>query len=213
MAVACAHCGLHLSHSEALAHAARNTLLQPGHRDAGARWACAPWSMPRSSPESSFQRLWLVFERIGAGGPCCCWRWARAWTAATVPDLRLAAVVQPVPGGGLARAGWRAPRPTPSLGPPHGCRCWGGFADGGLVAMAAGGQHELHAAVWHSHPHGSGAGLAAGPGVPTASATLVLPGGTAWPSADNTQEYLQAALTGTGYFMVAYLAHQLAQRR
>jgi len=51
----------------------------------------------------------------------------------------------------------------------------------------------------------------------TATATLLLLGSAWWrsldPSAgDAAPHYLQAALTGTGYFMVAYLAYQLAQR-
>ena len=50
----------------------------------------------------------------------------------------------------------------------------------------------------------------------TASATLILLG-AAWLQAgdgagDATQRYLQAALAGTGYFIVAYLTYQLAQR-
>lgn len=48
----------------------------------------------------------------------------------------------------------------------------------------------------------------------TASATLMLLGG-AWlhdGDGDTSQRYLQAALTGTGYFIVAFLTHQLAQR-
>ncbi len=50
----------------------------------------------------------------------------------------------------------------------------------------------------------------------TACATLMLLGTAWWHSldslADPTGPYLQAALTGTGYFLVAYLTHQLAQR-
>ncbi len=51
----------------------------------------------------------------------------------------------------------------------------------------------------------------------TATATLLLLGSVWWRSldpnaGDAAQHYLQAALTGTGYFMVAYLAYQLAQR-
>ena len=34
--VACAHCGVHLPHSEALAHAGQH-YCSPAHRDAGAR--------------------------------------------------------------------------------------------------------------------------------------------------------------------------------
>lgn len=50
----------------------------------------------------------------------------------------------------------------------------------------------------------------------TASATLLLLGAAWWQalegSSDATQRYFQAALTGTGYFIVAFLTHQLAQR-
>lgn len=50
----------------------------------------------------------------------------------------------------------------------------------------------------------------------TACATLMLLGSAWWHSLDSLSDtagpYLQAALTGTGYFLVAYLSHQLAQR-
>lgn len=50
----------------------------------------------------------------------------------------------------------------------------------------------------------------------TASATLLLLGAAWWQalegSSDATQRYFQAALTGTGYFIVAFLTHHLAQR-
>jgi two-component system sensor histidine kinase PilS (NtrC family) len=50
----------------------------------------------------------------------------------------------------------------------------------------------------------------------TASVTLMLLGGAWWQGLENhsdaTPQYLQAALTGTGYFIVAFLTHQLAQR-
>ncbi len=45
-----------------------------------------------------------------------------------------------------------------------------------------------------------------------ASATLVLLAWAFWPGGGDATHYLQAALTGTGYFLVAYLAHQLAAR-
>ncbi len=46
-----------------------------------------------------------------------------------------------------------------------------------------------------------------------AGATLMLLAWAMWPGAgDGATQYLQAALTGTGYFLVAYLAHQLAAR-
>ena len=50
----------------------------------------------------------------------------------------------------------------------------------------------------------------------TAAATLMLLAWTWWlggaGTAESTQRYFQAALTGTGYFIVAYLVHQLATR-
>ncbi len=50
----------------------------------------------------------------------------------------------------------------------------------------------------------------------TAAATLLLLAWTWWlggaGTAESTQRYFQAALTGTGYFIVAYLVHQLATR-
>ncbi len=50
----------------------------------------------------------------------------------------------------------------------------------------------------------------------TASVTLLLLGAAWWQGleshSDATQPYFQAALTGTGYFIVAFLTHQLAQR-
>lgn len=48
----------------------------------------------------------------------------------------------------------------------------------------------------------------------TASATLMLLGAAWWQGHQrgDTQPYLQAALTGTGYFLAAYLTHHLAQR-
>lgn len=50
----------------------------------------------------------------------------------------------------------------------------------------------------------------------TAAATLLTLAGVWWvgdkAGVDLTQRYLQAALTGTGYFIVAYLVHQLAVR-
>lgn len=50
----------------------------------------------------------------------------------------------------------------------------------------------------------------------TASATIMLLGAAWWQGLDGGSDaaprYLQAALTGTGYFIVAYLTHQLAQR-
>ncbi len=50
----------------------------------------------------------------------------------------------------------------------------------------------------------------------TACATLMLLGTAWWHSLDSLADpagpYLQAALTSTGYFLVAYLTHQLAQR-
>ena len=50
----------------------------------------------------------------------------------------------------------------------------------------------------------------------TAGVTLLLLAWAWWlgeqSGADNTQRYLQTALTGTGYFIVAYLVHQLATR-
>ena len=50
----------------------------------------------------------------------------------------------------------------------------------------------------------------------TAGATLLLLGWAWWMGArtgeDDAQRYLQSALTGTGYFIVSYLVHQLATR-
>jgi two-component system sensor histidine kinase PilS (NtrC family) len=50
----------------------------------------------------------------------------------------------------------------------------------------------------------------------TASVTLLLLGWTGWSGrqgmADLTQQYFQTALTCAGYFLMAYLTHQLAQR-
>ncbi|MBO9677284.1 MAG: PAS domain-containing sensor histidine kinase [Acidovorax sp.] len=50
----------------------------------------------------------------------------------------------------------------------------------------------------------------------TASATIMLLGAAWWQGLDGGSDaaprYLQAALAGTGYFIVAYLTHQLAQR-
>ncbi len=50
----------------------------------------------------------------------------------------------------------------------------------------------------------------------TASVTLLLLGWTGWTGrqgmADLTQQYFQTALTCAGYFLMAYLTHQLAQR-
>jgi len=51
----------------------------------------------------------------------------------------------------------------------------------------------------------------------TAAVTLILLSWAAWLGAtgaggDSTPRYLQAALTGSGYFIVAFLAHQLASR-
>lgn len=49
-----------------------------------------------------------------------------------------------------------------------------------------------------------------------AAVTLLLLGGAVWSDAplagDDAQRYLQSALTGTGYFIVGYLVHQLATR-
>ena len=170
--------------------------------------------MPRSSPESSFQRLWLGF--LGARVLV-----ALALLALQVAggllqqpaDLRLLLLCSLYLVVTLATRWLASPKPpTPQPGlqwlPLLGVDL---LLVGLLQWQQAGSMNYtplfgipiLMASVLGSLP------LALGT---TASATLVLLGTAWWRGADNTQEYLQAALTGTGYFIVAYLAHQLAQR-